>query len=573
MVPLVAAGGTILRSTTERSRERLDDKPPNRVDGIDVDVDHLEDVEDSRRLDHDAFRPDLDGSDDEDDDDENDEDDDLDEEDLVELTRFAPGAEIVPGRRAWTLLGTGPRCATWLAWDDTLGLPVALKIPLLDPSGLDRARIGLRREAGVLAQVRHPRFQRLLDADVDAPLPYVVTEYVEGPPLSVILDDDGPLSPADAAQIGAQACLALRSLHGFGIAHLDLKPSNLMLRDGRVVIIDLGYAQRIGEPPLPGGPRGTDGYMPPEQLRCETVTAASDLFALAVLLDVLLTGERPGDDPDDAGVFRARAAGVDPALCDVLDRLGARDVTERVATAGEALALLAPFLDHDDRPWPDFADPTAAATTDPAPRAGAPRTGPAPAAATELPVPWIALWTGETRRSGGEPFPRPAALVVGGATLSDDARRAAERTALEDWDGAPDRAVARDGAPGDGTPQFSRLHDGRQRQAILEGRCSICGTPQQAPFLFLGTPPPDEQTPMFREPPVCETCAALALRHCPGLRSDREAGRLARFLVDTYVAVPDPASADAGRNRLGHLLARPVDGAWRLEPVTAMHAV
>ena len=483
------------------------------------------------------------------------------EDDTTEETRFVAGDVMVVGVRAWALLGTGPHCATWLGWSERLWLPVAVKLPLAASSEPQRARAALGREICRLAQVDHPMFQRMLESDLDAPVPYLVTEYIEGPSLGDILDDEGPFDPGDVARIGIQVATCLRYLHGLGVAHLDLKPANLMLRDGRVIMIDLGYALPLGEDPPPGGPRGTDGYMPPEQIRCQQVTAASDVFSLGVLLDVLLTGEVPSAESATLGHVHDRRRTSLEELDVVLAALTHPDVSKRVASAQRALELLSALSDPADRPWPSFAmrddlDPSGhpAILSDPV---------------SALPVPWAAMWSGESVTIS-EPFARPRDLLVAGRGHPMLDRDAIAAQVADYWSDAPQNALAVEGRPGVGTPRFTELHPERQRTAILEGRCSVCGETQPGPFLFLGAVSDEDLTPAFREPPLCADCSQVALARCPGLGSEVRREALVAFRVTAYLPIPDAETVDERTDALRYLLARPIDGCWTMHGLSEL---
>ena len=143
------------------------------------------------------------------------------------------GHELAPGLLVWALLGDGRRCETWLAWDLGRWCPVVVKLPRPDGQP-DRAVAALATEAEVAAAVAHPGIRRLLDDRLDRPLPHLVFEYVEGPTLDDALADDGPFHPIDVLLAGMQLAAALGHLHGRGLAHLDVKPGNVVCaRAGR----------------------------------------------------------------------------------------------------------------------------------------------------------------------------------------------------------------------------------------------------------------------------------------------------------------------------------------------------
>src|SRR5262245_66121968 len=131
---------------------------------------------------------------------------------------------MLPGLRAIALLGDGRRCETWLAWDVARWSAVAVKLPHPDELGGGKAEAALARELRAVAGASHPGVQRLLDARLDASPPHLVFEYLEGPTLAHLLDEDGPFDPVDVTLVGAQLAAALAYLHDrLGLVHLDLK--------------------------------------------------------------------------------------------------------------------------------------------------------------------------------------------------------------------------------------------------------------------------------------------------------------------------------------------------------------
>jgi serine/threonine protein kinase len=201
----------------------------------------------------------------------------------------AVGEELVPGARAWALLGDGRRCETWLAWSRNHWTAVAIKLPR--PGEINqRSRRALAREANAVLPLAHPSIQRLLEARLEDPVPHLVFEYVEGPTLACLLDDRGALPPGDVVRLGLQIGAALHYLHELRIAHLDVKPQNVAIRDGRAVLLDFDLARPFGErergsrPDSRGRPRGSPPYMAPEQVRRAPASAAMDLFALGATL-------------------------------------------------------------------------------------------------------------------------------------------------------------------------------------------------------------------------------------------------------------------------------------------------
>jgi eukaryotic-like serine/threonine-protein kinase len=284
---------------------------------------------------------------------------------------WSPGHELAPGLLAWALLGDGRRCETWLAWDVGRWCPVAVKLPR--PGGRqDRAVAALAQEAQVAGSVAHPGIRRLLESRLDQPLPFVMFEYVEGPTLDDALASDGPFHPVDVLLVGLQLAAALGHLHDRGLAHLDVKPGNVVLRDGRPVLIDLGLARPVGEAPAGRHRRGSPPWMAPEQVRRRPASPGMDLFALGAVLFELATGTQAFDPADDGPAERrwpqlagppAPASRHNPEVPAALDRVIATLLTpdpgDRPATAAHVLALLAEAMPADaaeeDRLWPIWA--------------------------------------------------------------------------------------------------------------------------------------------------------------------------------------------------------------------------
>ncbi|HEV2896104.1 MAG TPA: serine/threonine-protein kinase [Actinomycetota bacterium] len=283
---------------------------------------------------------------------------------------WPPGHELAPGLLAWALLGDGRRCETWLAWDLGRWCPVAVKLPR--PGQQGRAVAALAQEAEVAARTAHPGIRRLLESRLDQPLPQLVFEYVEGPTLDDALDEDGPFHPVDVLLVGMQLAAALGHLHGRGLAHLDVKPGNVVLREGRPVLIDLGLARPVGEAPVGRHRRGSPPWMAPEQVRRLPASPGMDLFALGAVLFELATGTQAFDPADHGPAERrwpqlagppprasSRNPEVPPALDLAVATLLTTDPDDRPAAAGQVLALLAGAMpadaDEADRLWPIWA--------------------------------------------------------------------------------------------------------------------------------------------------------------------------------------------------------------------------
>ncbi|MGW7682214.1 serine/threonine-protein kinase [Kribbella sp. NPDC054772] len=268
----------------------------------------------------------------------------LDPDDGLAIWDFEEGSEL-PGRNlAIERLGVGTRCETWLVWNPELWSPAVLKLARPHQIRHPRAVRTLRRETAALTSNPHPALPRLLADGTTAPVPHIVMEYVDGPALDEELEETGALTVAEAAVLGSQLLPAVASLHQRGLAHLDLKPENVVLRDARPILIDFGTARRIGATQRKGHPVGTAGYAAPEQEACEPVSAAMDLFGLGMILAEAVTGV-------------PLAEGVEiPAspLLPVIEQLLAEQPEKRGTTADVLVALA--DAAGELRPWPDWLD-------------------------------------------------------------------------------------------------------------------------------------------------------------------------------------------------------------------------
>src|SRR5262249_47075821 len=247
--------------------------------------------------------------------------------DIDPTPRFRPGERICEGLFAWERLGEGTRTESWLAWSVPLWSHVVVKLPHDDQVNDRRAAIRLWREARTLRQLAHPGVQRLLDDGHRDQVPHLVLEYIEGPTLATMLEEDGPLTPGDVVRLGMQLAACLHYLHGRGLVHLDVKPGNVVLREGRAVLLDFDIARPAGQPAPQGRPPGTRAYMAPEQCLRAPANPGMDLFALGAVMYELATG-RPSFPRDPAVeccefsqllIAPARAQVLQPALPVAID--------------------------------------------------------------------------------------------------------------------------------------------------------------------------------------------------------------------------------------------------------------
>jgi hypothetical protein len=194
--------------------------------------------------------------------------------------------------------------------DLKLGQTVALKFLPRDLAGEETARQRLLQEVRLGRQVSHPNVCRLYDVvEWDGQL-FVTMEYIDGEDLASLLRRIGALPPAKVLQLAREICAGLAAAHGLGVVHRDLKPANVMI-DGRgsARVTDFGLAVLAEEAPQRREFVGTPAYMAPEQLRGEPATVRSDLYALALVIHEMLSGERLFDAATPAELLRQHESG------------------------------------------------------------------------------------------------------------------------------------------------------------------------------------------------------------------------------------------------------------------------
>jgi eukaryotic-like serine/threonine-protein kinase len=258
----------------------------------------------------------------------------------------APGEELVGGVRAIERISVGPHCETWLVWSQPLWCRAVLKLSRPHrPEGC-----ALISEAAALSGNLHPNLPRLYRAGTTGAVPYLLLEHVDGPTLDEELCASEPFSEPEVALLGAQLLTGLLAMHRRTIAHLDLRPDNVVLRDLRPVLIEFGAARAFGvaRPPIRGG------YAAPELAAGQPVAAAMDLYSLGAILHEARTGA-PTFDPDLPATDRPvpECLGETP-LAELIMALLRPDPAARPTTA-DALASLGRCLPDDLRPWPGWA--------------------------------------------------------------------------------------------------------------------------------------------------------------------------------------------------------------------------
>src|SRR5437016_1743813 len=193
-------------------------------------------------------------------------------------------------------IAQGGMAEVYLAHDDLLDRPVALKALFpeyaREPSFVER----FRREAQAAANLNHPTIVAIYDWGQESGTYFIVMEYVEGRSLRELIRSEGALDPGQAADITAEIASALAFAHRSGVVHRDVKPGNVLLtRSGTVKVTDFGIARAGTSDGLTqtGSVMGTATYFSPEQAQGLAVDGRSDVYSVGVVLYELMCGVAP----------------------------------------------------------------------------------------------------------------------------------------------------------------------------------------------------------------------------------------------------------------------------------------
>ncbi|HEX2271678.1 MAG TPA: serine/threonine-protein kinase, partial [Pyrinomonadaceae bacterium] len=200
-------------------------------------------------------------------------------------------------------IGRGGMGAVYLAERDDEHYRQRVAIKLIKPGlGGDNIRRRFRNEMQILAELNHPNIARLFDGgQTDEGLPYLVMEYVEGNPINHYCNEH-QLSTEQRLKLFSTVCAAVQYAHQHLVIHRDIKPGNILVTaDGVPKLVDFGIAKLLDngngafspDVTATAMPFMTPQYASPEQLRAESVTTASDVYSLGVVLYELLSGLTP----------------------------------------------------------------------------------------------------------------------------------------------------------------------------------------------------------------------------------------------------------------------------------------
>jgi tetratricopeptide (TPR) repeat protein len=217
-----------------------------------------------------------------------------------------PAGPLKPGQafgaryRILKELGAGGMGVVYQAWDQTLDLPVALKVirpeVVADKSAADEVERRFKRELLLARQVTHRNVVRIHDlGEVDG-IKYISMPFIEGNDLGTVLARSGRMTIKATLDIVRQVAEGLEAAHRVGVVHRDLKPENVMIdAEGRAIIMDFGISRTFSGGTtigltMAGAVVGTLEYMAPEQALAQTVDQRADIYALGLIAYDMLAG-------------------------------------------------------------------------------------------------------------------------------------------------------------------------------------------------------------------------------------------------------------------------------------------
>ena len=255
---------------------------------------------------------------------------------------------VLSGRyRLEAKLGSGGMSTVYLARDETLDRPVAVKVMHREMSEQPDQLQRFRQEARAVAQLSHPNVVAVIDAGEDGGHPYIVFEYVEGETLKQRIARTRALEVQDAVAYAIEVAHGISVAHSRNMVHRDIKPQNVLIDvEGRAKVTDFGIARQLEQDGVTATGRvlGTTDYVAPEQAMGQTADPRSDLYSLGVVLYEMLAGDVPFHADSQVGVamkhvnedlpdVQYRRPEISAAVAMVVERATAKDPAERYQSA------------------------------------------------------------------------------------------------------------------------------------------------------------------------------------------------------------------------------------------------
>jgi serine/threonine-protein kinase len=317
---------------------------------------------------------------------------------------------VLSGRyRLEAKLGSGGMSTVYLARDDTLDRPVAVKVMHREMSEQPDQLQRFRQEARAVAKLTHPNVVAVIDAGEDGGHPYIVFEYVKGETLKQRINRVGALDTQESIAYAIEVARGLSVAHARNMVHRDIKPQNVLIdEEGRAKLTDFGISRQLEQAGMTATGRvlGTTDYVAPEQAMGKGVDPRSDIYSLGVVLYEMLIGQVPFHADSQVGVamkhvneelpdVQRRRPEASAAVALVVERATAKNPDERYQTVAEMIDDLETALEVE------------------AARAGS-TTGEATSVLDAVPAPQRKLTTGRRRWSWAAIL---VLLVIGGGAL------------------------------------------------------------------------------------------------------------------------------------------------------------
>ncbi|MBE3000030.1 protein kinase [Nocardiopsis sp. HNM0947] len=257
---------------------------------------------------------------------------------------FPTGEELPERIGHYTIrrrIGAGGMGVVYQAEDPRTNQFVAVKVLKPEVAGDQIARARLAREVETMRRVHSPNVAEVIDADTQAELPWVVTEYIPGPTLDSTVTDHGPLRGRALTRFVTGMARAIKDIHAVDVIHRDLKPGNVIISNGEPIVIDFGIAHAVDGAKLTqtGTFVGTPSYLSPEVIEGTDLGSATDVHAWGGTVAFASTGRPPyGAGSFEVIFFRILNGEIDmdgmhEALRPIVTRAVSREMRNRPTAA------------------------------------------------------------------------------------------------------------------------------------------------------------------------------------------------------------------------------------------------